>query len=146
MVDKVLDWAGVTRVSDVLDVGCGIGGSTRHIARRFGCKGTGITLSPVQVGIANARTQKAGLQGVSFQVADALKMPFQDNSFDLVWSLESGEVRPAAHCANAWFAMSRRWCTGGALTHCRDCSTCQTSVCSCPKWRAWPPPAGASSW
>ena len=99
MVDNVLDWAGVKSVSNVLDVGCGIGGSTRHIAARYGCKGTGITLSPVQVGIANARTQKAGLQGVSFQVADALKMPFQDNTFDLVWSLESGEVRPAAHRA-----------------------------------------------
>ena len=71
MVDNVLDWAGVKSAQHVLDVGCGIGGSTRHIARRFGCKGTGITLSPVQVGIANDRTQRAGLQGVSFQVADA---------------------------------------------------------------------------
>ena len=28
------------------------------------------------------------------QVADALEMPFNDNSFDLVWSLESGEHMP----------------------------------------------------
>ena len=97
MVDNVLDWAGVKSAQHVLDVGCGIGGSTRHIARRYGCKGTGITLSPVQVGIANDRTQRTGLQGVSFQVADALKMPFKDASFDLVWSLESGEVRFSLH-------------------------------------------------
>ncbi len=30
----------------------------------------------------------------SFQVADAQNMPFADNSFDLVWSLESGEHMP----------------------------------------------------
>jgi tocopherol O-methyltransferase len=29
-----------------------------------------------------------------FQVADAMDMPFEDNSFDLVWSLESGEHMP----------------------------------------------------
>ena len=36
MVDRTLDWAGVTSVKRVVDVGCGIGGSSRHIARRFG--------------------------------------------------------------------------------------------------------------
>ena len=30
----------------------------------------------------------------SFQVADALQQPFKDNSFDLVWSMESGEHMP----------------------------------------------------
>ena len=33
----------------MVDVGCGIGGSSRHIAKKFGCKAQGITLSPVQV-------------------------------------------------------------------------------------------------
>ena len=35
----------------MVDVGCGIGGSSRHIARKFGCTAKGITLSPVQVGL-----------------------------------------------------------------------------------------------
>lgn len=96
MVDNVLAWAGATAAADVLDVGCGVGGSTRHLARKFGARGTGITLSPVQVGIANQRTAQAGLVGVRFSVADALHMPFPDASFDLVWSLESGEARRAA--------------------------------------------------
>jgi tocopherol O-methyltransferase len=31
---------------------------------------------------------------VVVQVADALQMPFADNTFDLVWSMESGEHMP----------------------------------------------------
>jgi tocopherol O-methyltransferase len=101
MVDNVLSWAGATAAKSVVDVGCGIGGSTRHIARKFNAAGTGITLSPVQVGIANARTAAAGLPNVTFAVADALHMPFADASFDLVWSLESGEVSPSRACSCA---------------------------------------------
>ena len=33
----------------MVDVGCGIGGSSRHIAKKFSCTAEGITLSPVQV-------------------------------------------------------------------------------------------------
>jgi ubiquinone/menaquinone biosynthesis C-methylase UbiE len=34
------------------------------------------------------------LAQASFQVADALKQPFPDGQFDLVWSMESGEHMP----------------------------------------------------
>ena len=36
----------------MVDVGCGIGGSSRHISKKFGCRAEGITLSPVQVLLA----------------------------------------------------------------------------------------------
>jgi len=103
MVDKVLEWSGVRPESPpatILDVGCGIGGSTRHIVTKYGCEaGTGITLSPYQArraeeitaADANIDPQKSA---VSFRVADALNQPFEDESFDLVWSLESGEHMP----------------------------------------------------
>ena len=100
MIDAVLDWSGVGRdggaaPARVLDVGCGIGGSTRHIARKYGAEGVGITLSPVQAARAGALADAQGLgDKVQFQVADALNMPFADDSFDLVWSLESGEHMP----------------------------------------------------
>ncbi len=35
-----------------------------------------------------------GLGRCQFQVADALAMPFEDDAFDLVWSMESGEHMP----------------------------------------------------
>lgn len=98
MVDEVLRWSGVTATSGVqsmVDVGCGVGGSSRHISRLTGCKATGITLSPYQASRAGELSRAAGLSDrCTFQVADALQQPFADNSFDLVWSLESGEHMP----------------------------------------------------
>lgn len=103
MVDEVLKWADVgdgagggPAPRTAVDVGCGIGGSSRHIARKYeGCETKGITLSPVQAARANEISERAGLGGrCSFQVADALQQPFADGSFDLVWSLESGEHMP----------------------------------------------------
>ena len=49
------------RPKSVVDVGCGIGGSSRYIASKFGAKCQGITLSPVQAQRANALATAQGL-------------------------------------------------------------------------------------
>jgi tocopherol O-methyltransferase len=98
LIEEVLKWSGdfsIDRPQDILDVGCGIGGSSLYLAEKFGARVTGITLSPVQANRAKERARGAGLQAkTDFQVANALNIPFPDNSFDLVWSLESGEHMP----------------------------------------------------
>ena len=98
LVEELLRWSDCNNNNppeNAIDVGCGIGGSTLHLAQKFGCNATGITLSPVQASRAKERAQEAGLDNkVKFEVANALDMPFADNSFDLVWSLESGEHMP----------------------------------------------------
>jgi tocopherol O-methyltransferase len=98
LIDELLSWAQIdpaNRPQTILDVGCGIGGSSLYLAERYGAKVTGITLSPVQANRAKQRARSAGLANTAdFQVANALEMPFADNSFDLVWSLESGEHMP----------------------------------------------------
>ena len=95
LIEELLLWAGCSKDNpsqNIIDVGCGIGGSTLYLADKFGSSATGITLSPVQASRAKERASEAGLSDrVSFEVANALEMPFADNSFDLVWSLESGE-------------------------------------------------------
>ena len=99
LIDECLQWANITRVSDILDCGCGIGGSALDLARRFNARVTGITLSPIQANRARERAAEAGLTGdtppwARFEVADALNTPFPDQSFDFIWSMESGEHMP----------------------------------------------------
>ncbi|PWA36030.1 gamma-tocopherol methyltransferase [Artemisia annua] len=94
------DYSGVgddpeKKPKSIVDVGCGIGGSSRYLAKKYGAECCGITLSPVQAERAQALADAQGLgDKVSFQVADALNQPFPDGKFDLVWSMESGEHMP----------------------------------------------------
>jgi tocopherol O-methyltransferase len=98
LIEELLTWSNdftTNRPQNILDVGCGIGGSSLYLAEKFGARVTGITLSPVQANRAKERATAIGLQAkTDFQVANALSMPFADDSFDLVWSLESGEHMP----------------------------------------------------
>ncbi|KAJ9553667.1 hypothetical protein OSB04_017712 [Centaurea solstitialis] len=100
MVEEALRFASVSddpekKPRSIVDVGCGIGGSSRYLARKYGAECNGITLSPVQAERAQALAAAQGLADkVSFQVADALNQPFPDGKFDLVWSMESGEHMP----------------------------------------------------
>lgn len=95
LIEELLHWAGVETAENILDVGCGIGGSSLYLANKFHAQATGITLSPVQANRATERSKEASLSTrTQFLVADAQAMPFADNSFDLVWSLESGEHMP----------------------------------------------------
>lgn len=101
LVEELLQWSQVQQAEHILDVGCGIGGSSLYLAQKFNAAVAGITLSPVQAARATERAQVAGMAAntttrpsAQFQVADALSLPFADQSFDLVWSLESGEHMP----------------------------------------------------
>ena len=80
MISEVLRWSGATDGDTppgrVLDVGCGIGGSTRYMARTLGCAGNGISLSPKQIGRAQALSEAQGLgKKLSFEVGLAPPPP-----------------------------------------------------------------------
>ncbi|MEZ4744532.1 MAG: methyltransferase domain-containing protein [Calditrichia bacterium] len=95
LMEELLRWGNVQSPKNILDIGCGIGGSSLYLAEKFGARVTGITLSPYQVNRATERAAAAGMsEKVRFQVADALNPPFENGQFDLLWSLESGEHMP----------------------------------------------------
>jgi len=78
--------AGLEPSTRVLDVGSGIGGPARYLAATFGCKVTGVDLSPAFVDAANYLTARCGLSDRAvFQVGDARHLPFEDASFDAVF-------------------------------------------------------------
>ncbi|MEV8319596.1 methyltransferase domain-containing protein [Streptomyces sp. NPDC059900] len=75
----------------VLDAGCGIGSPALKLARDHPVTIKGISISPRQVALANERAGNAtGLAGAaSFEVVDAMSLPYPDGTFDGVLSLES---------------------------------------------------------
>ena len=78
---------GVPADTHVLDAGSGLGGPSRYLAEKFGCRVEGIDLSPDYVAIATLLTERAGLAGkVGFRVGDLTDLPFPDAGFDLVWT------------------------------------------------------------
>ena len=82
--------AGIKPEDHVLDAGCGIGGSSIWLAKNAGCRATGITVSAEQVEHAKRNAKRHGVDGrVDFQMADFCKTPFPDESFDVVWAIES---------------------------------------------------------
>jgi tocopherol O-methyltransferase len=97
LIEELLSWseypAGGT--PKIIDIGCGIGGSSLYLAEKLNAEVVGITLSPVQANRATERAAAAGLTNrATFKVANALEIPYPDNTFDLVWTLESGEHMP----------------------------------------------------
>lgn len=73
--------------SNVLDLGSGIGGTSRYIASRYHCKVTGLDLSEEFVSTAHELTRILGLdQYVTYRKGDATRMPFENREFDFVVS------------------------------------------------------------
>ncbi len=84
--------AGIRRGEQVLDVGCGMGSSSIHLASQLDCQVTGVTISAVQRCWAQcaARWHNVGSR-TQFLCDDAEKVAFAPQSFDVVWSVECTE-------------------------------------------------------
>jgi len=94
-IEEMLKFSETEKPTKVLDVGCGIGGTSRYLAKTFPeASVTGITISPEQQRRATALAAERGIPNAKFELVDALNMTFADNSFDLVWACESGEHMP----------------------------------------------------
>jgi len=90
-VHELVHWSGLNKLpkgSRVLDVGCGIGGSSRILSNDYGFDVVGISISQEQIKRANELTTNNDF--CHFEVMNALDLKFAKGSFDGVWSVEAG--------------------------------------------------------
>lgn len=71
----------------VVDIGCGLGGPARYIARRFGCTVSGLDITPSFVEAANRITALLRMEGqVRIELGDGQRLPYADAVFDCGYS------------------------------------------------------------
>lgn len=86
----IAETANITKDCRVLDVGCGVGGPTIHIAKITGAKEVrGLNINKKQVLKGRERAKEQGVTNVFFDHGDAMQMPYPDNYFDVVTFFES---------------------------------------------------------
>jgi tocopherol O-methyltransferase len=92
LLDRLVELAKLVAGQRILDVGCGMGGSSLYLSNHLGGCVTGISLSSRQISMAGEKAGSLARGRVEFLVEDALAMDsLPDQGFDVVWSLESCE-------------------------------------------------------
>ncbi len=91
MIELVVAPAAIAERHQVVDAGCGVGGTAIHLARTRGCRVTGVNLSRLHLELADRKVADAGLEGrVDFKYADcSQQLPFADASVDVLVNIES---------------------------------------------------------
>lgn len=91
MVETIIAPAGIEERHHVVDAGCGVGGTAFHLARKRGCKVTGVNLCKTQLQIAGSKAANADLgDRIDFEYANCSRsLPFADGSVDVVVNIES---------------------------------------------------------
>ena len=83
-------FAQLTAGLHVVDVGSGLGGPARHLATAYGCRVTGVDLTEEFCQVATILTERTGLaEKVSFRHGSALDMPFENEHFDVAWTVQA---------------------------------------------------------
>jgi len=71
---------------EVLNVGCGIGVGSAHVARKYGCRVAGVDISEKMIEWSRRRAREDRVEDrVEFWVANVLELPFEDDRFDVVF-------------------------------------------------------------
>jgi len=87
----LLDQLDLAPGADVIDLGCGLGGTARHILHRYGAKVRGIDLTPAFVEAGRALNDRLGLsQGITLEIGSVHDLPWEAASADLVTMFHVG--------------------------------------------------------
>jgi len=73
------------------DLGCGVGGPARNIARFSGAKVIGVNNNEYQLKLARKHSQEQGIpvELVDYKKTDFMRLPFDDNQFDAAYQIEA---------------------------------------------------------
>ena len=89
--DDLLAQLTVTSATRVLDIGCGLGGTPRHVAQKWGAKVTGVDLTPEFIETARDLSALVGLGRLNdFHVGSALSLPVDAAAHDLALMFHVG--------------------------------------------------------
>lgn len=89
-VERMAGWVRLRPDTKVLDLGSGYGGAARFLARTYGCRVTCLNLSEVENERNRALNREHGLDHLVEVVDGSFEdLPFEDNSFDVVWSQDA---------------------------------------------------------
>ena len=91
MRDEAIEWLDIGPEDRVLDIGCGTGFATEGLLQQTEYV-YGLDQSPHQLSKAYEKFGKRG--PVQFHKGDAERLPFADDTFDVVWSSGSIEYWP----------------------------------------------------
>ncbi|WP_220265827.1 class I SAM-dependent methyltransferase [Enterobacter sp. Colony194] len=81
----LIEKAQLTPNSQVLEIACNMATTSIELAQRFGCHIHAIDMDQHALSQARARVKEQGLEeNIQIMEANALKLPFPDNSFDVV--------------------------------------------------------------
>ena len=90
MISELSTRARITRNDAVVDLGCGVGGSSIWLAKNIGCSVIGIDMNARSINISNTKAKKSGLSGlVTFIQDDFTNLTLTNNTKDVCWFLES---------------------------------------------------------
>jgi ubiquinone/menaquinone biosynthesis C-methylase UbiE len=84
LAKKLLDLVEFDDRTDFLEIGCGIGEVSKYIAKNYIGSVIATDIDPEQIAIA--RRGSGNIANLTFQEADAIDLPFDDESFDVVLS------------------------------------------------------------
>jgi len=86
-----LDQLDITADHHVLDVGCGLGGASRFAAQRYGCRMSGVDLTPEYVDTGAVLCDWVGLgERISLAAGDATALSYADDTFDRAYLMHVG--------------------------------------------------------
>jgi len=113
--EKFVGQLDLTPSCRVLDVGCGIGGSSFYMAQKYGATVLGVDLSRNMLKVAQMKLQKLPQEvkeKVTFCLTDITKHDYAENSFDVIYSrdclIHIGEKKKLFDLFYKWLAPGGR--------------------------------------